>query len=270
MIRKRSRAAFTGKRSNKKDMKKKIVYLIMAGMLTLTGCSGVGAFGDEEAQIEIVEEDKAEADDAGVSEDDTASADETASDDDVQEAETEQGDGAGDAFMPSSFVETAAGKDEFESYDEIISYLEKGQGYAYIELKGYAGELLAITETVYAENNENHSTEVSVYGKKDGMVNNFGNAFSLEKEYPIAVSDGVLYSCYTGTYDSHFINSKTYGLMVKDSIVISDDGSYIGFLRETTSSDEADTIDFTGGEKEYNEYWRNYNAATPINFTVVE
>ena len=72
------------------NMMIRIAYLIMAGTLTFTGCAGIGTSGDSQAQ--------AEQDDA---------------------------DGE---FMPSSFVEVATGKDTFESYDEIISYLKKGQG----------------------------------------------------------------------------------------------------------------------------------------------
>ena len=58
--------------------------------------------------------------------------------------------------------------------------------------------------------------------------------------------------------------------MVKDNIIKSEDGTYSGFTRETNSLEEADTPDFTGGENEFKEYLKKYEAATPINFTVVE
>lgn len=111
-------------------MKKRIVYLIMAGMLTLTGCSGLSAFGlgDEAAETAEVEEAE-DADDADVSEA------ETASEDDAQASDAEQGGEAELDFIPSSFVETNAGTDQFKSYDDIISNLKKGEGYAYIKVK---------------------------------------------------------------------------------------------------------------------------------------
>ena len=217
-------------------MKKRIVYLIMAGMLTLTGCSGLSAFGlgDEAAETAEVE-DAEDADDADVSEA------ETASEDDAQASDAEQGGEAELDFIPSSFVETNAGTDQFKSYDDIISNLKKGEGYAYIKVKGYDGDLLAITETVNAK----HSIDVAIYGMKDGMAKCFGCAIGEEDKYPVAVGDGIVYVCST-------------------------DASYVVFLRETNSFDDGDTKEFEGGEKEFNEYWKNYEAATPIEFTVVE
>ena len=228
-------------------MKNRIVYLIMAGTIMLTGCSGTSAAGNTETPAETAEASEPEAEDV-----------ETNSED--------------EGFMPDSFVDIAAGKIDFASYDEVLSYLKKGQGYAYVKVKGYDGDILAVTESVYTENNENHSIDVALYGEKNGVVNDFGNAFSNEKEYPIAVGDGIVFSCYTNNYETLFINPDVDGFMVKDYIYGEDDGSgkltYSGFLRESNNFD--DTADFTGGEKEFNEYWENYKAATPINFTVVE
>ena len=242
-------------------MRNKIVYLVMAGTLMLTGCSGASTAGDTESQAETVEASESEAEDV-----------ETNAEADAQGADSEQEAAEDGELMPSSFVETVAGKTDFASYDEIISYLKKGQGYAYIKLKGYNGDILAITESVYTENNENHSIDVSLYGEKDGVVKNLGNAFSTEEKYPIAVGGDVVYACYSNNYESLFITPDGDGLMVKDYIYGEDDGSgkltYSGFLRESNNFD--DTADFTGGEKEFNEYWENYKAATPINFTVVE
>ncbi len=242
-------------------MKKRIVYLIMAGMLTLTGCSGLSALGigDEAAETAEVEEAE-DADDADVSEA------ETASEDDAQASDAEQGGEAELDFIPSSFVETNAGTDQFKSYDDIISNLKKGEGYAYIKVKGYDGDLLAITETVNAK----HSIDVAIYGMKDGMAKCFGCAIGMEDKYPVAVGDGIVYACSTDAYESLFMNPDGDGLMVKDDISKADDTSYVGFLRETNSFDDADTKEFEGGEKEFNEYWKNYEAATPIEFTVVE
>ena len=243
-------------------MKKRIVYLIMAGMLTLTGCSGLSSLGlgGEEAETAEVED----ADDADVSDDGTAS------EDDADASGAEQGGEAELDFIPSSFVEINAGTDQFKDYNDIISHLKKGEGYAYIKVKGYDGDLLAITETVKAENNENHSIDVAIYGEKDGQIKCFGCAIGLEEKYPVAVGDGMVYVCSTDAYECLFMNPDGDGLMVKDDISKADDSSYVGFLRETNSYDDAETKDFEGGEKEFKEYFKNYEAATPINFTVVE
>ncbi len=213
-------------------MRKRIAYLIMAGMLTFTGCAGIGTSGDSQAQ--------AEQDDA---------------------------DGE---FMPSSFVEVATGKDTFESYDEIISYLKKGQGYAKIKLKGFDGEILAITESVYADNNENHSIDVSVYGKRNGAIEAYTDVYTTDKEYPLATDGNVIYACSKESYEALFASPDGDGLMVKDNIIKSEDGTYSGFTRETNSFEEADTPDFTGGENEFKEYLKKYEDAKQINFKVVE
>ena len=241
-------------------MKKRIAYLVMAGMLTFTGCAGIGTSEDagepaETAEVAEPEADEPETTDAETGSDDEASADEIAED-----------NAADDDFMPSSFVEEASKKDKFKSYDEIISYLTKGQGYTKIKIKGYNGEVLAITDSVDAEK---HGVEVAFYGEVNGIVKNIGNAFSCEKEYPIATGNDMVYACYTDCYESLFLNPDGDGLMIKDHIT-KDGDTYLGFLRETNSLDEADTKDFTGGEKEFKEYWKNYEAATPISFTVVE
>ncbi|SFU58258.1 hypothetical protein [Butyrivibrio sp. M55] len=240
-------------------MKKRIAYLVMAGMLTFTGCAGIGTSEDagepaETAEVAEPEADEPETADAETGSEDEASADEIAM------------DNADGDFMPSSFVEEASKKDKFKDYDEIISYLTKGQGYTKIKIKGYNGEVLAITDSVDAEK---HGIEVAFYGEVGGIVKNIGNAFSSEKEYPIAVGNDLVYACYTDYYEALFLNPDGDGLMVKDNIS-KDGNTYSGFLRETNSFDEAATKDFTGGEKEFKEYWKNYEAATPITFTVVE
>ena len=168
-------------------MRNKIVYLVMAGTLMLTGCSGASTAGDTESQAEMVEASESDAEDV-----------ETNAEADAQGADSEQEAAEDGELMPSSFVETVAGKTDFASYDEIISYLKKGQGYAYIKLKGYNGDILAITESVYTDNNENHSTDVSLYGEKDG-VDYF---FISKEEFEKRLKEGkfVESSLYNGNY----------------------------------------------------------------------
>lgn len=41
-------------------------------------------------------------------------------------------------------IEEKVHKISFESYDEIISLLEGSEGYAYVNVKGYDGDVLAV------------------------------------------------------------------------------------------------------------------------------
>ena len=170
-----------------------------------------------------------------------------------------------------SFVEEAAGKTEFESYEEIISYLKKDQGYTKLKLKGYEGEVLAVTDYIYTDKQTNCSIRASIYGKVGDVVKCLGNVDTNGTAYPLAIGEGALYACHSHLYQVYYVTPDGDGLMLKDCIeeyAEQDTPTYIGFTRESNSFD--DTVDFTGGEKEYEEYWKNYYAATPINFTVVE
>ena len=42
----------------------------------------------------------------------------------------------GEAFMPNGFIEEKAQKNEFDSYEEVIGYLEAGQAYTYVDVLG--------------------------------------------------------------------------------------------------------------------------------------
>ena len=66
---------------------------------------------------------------------------------------------------PSDFVQEQSGKLEFEDYNEIIGYLEPGQGFAYLKI-GDDDDTLAVAENVDAET---HTAEsASIYVMKDG------------------------------------------------------------------------------------------------------
>ncbi len=172
----------------------------------------------------------------------------------------------------SSFVEEVAGKTEFESYDEVISYLKKGQGYAYIQLKGYNGDVLALAENVYKDKGKNLAIDVALYGEVDGVVKNLGNVSSAGTAYPVAVQDGAIFACNHHSYEVYFVNPEGDGLMMKDCIheEYNENGNatYIGFTRETNSFDN--DVEFTGGEAEYKKYWENYFAATLLDFTPID
>ncbi len=175
--------------------------------------------------------------------------------------------------MLEDFVQAKAGKETFESYDEVISYLEKDQGYAYIKVKGYEGDVLLVTDYVYENDPKTKaSIQAAVYIKDGDTVRSAGWVATAGTAYPLAVADGLLYSCNPHSYEVQFFNPDGYGLMYKDDVYeeYDSDGkaTYGGFTRETNSFEV--TEDFNGGEAEYKALWDNYFAAEVINFTVVE
>ena len=138
--------------------------------------------------------------------------------------------------MPASFVEENAGKERFTGFDELISFLKPGQGYAYIELTGYDGKALAVTEETFDDpDGHKASTDVAVYAEVNGEVKNIGNAFSSGNAYPVRCDGSLLYTGSDHEYGSYFVTGDGDGLMMKDSITEeSDEGgnvSYFGFTR---------------------------------------
>ncbi|MBO4457445.1 MAG: hypothetical protein J5802_06985 [Butyrivibrio sp.] len=171
--------------------------------------------------------------------------------------------------MLSSFVEQAAGKDSFSSYDEVISYLTKGQGYTYIKLTGSESDLLIVTEKTYKSGDKNVSTDAYIFVNNNGKIMSSSSLYTTDEKYPLTVRDGILYECKPNEYATWVVGPDGDGIMMKDCITkYPDTGSYVGFTRE--SNDFESTVDFTGGEKEYKAYWENYNTEDAIDFTVVE
>lgn len=146
----------------------------------------------------------------------------------------------GEEFMPSNFLESRVGKDVFSSYDEIIDSLEDGEGYAYLDIEGYDGKLIGITEATYDDLDGNlASIEISIYADNNGKVTCIGNSYSQGTAYPLRCDDGILYCCGGHTYEEMVISKETGGLMVKKLVNESydDDNNpyYSGFEREDNS-----------------------------------
>lgn len=175
--------------------------------------------------------------------------------------------------IKSSFVEEKADKTEFKDYDELISYLEKGQGYAYIQLQGYDGELLVISKELYDDGDgEQVAMEAVVYGVVGGKVQYLTVAVSDGTARPIAVNDGVLVYAHQHEVGGDFLNPDATGIMSKFYAYESfEDGeaSYSGFFRDTNSFDE-DNQREVDTEEAYYELYQVYLDGDPIVFTVVE
>lgn len=148
-------------------------------------------------------------------------------------------------FMPGSFVEEAAGKNDFTSYDEVLSYLKAGNGYAYFELEGYDGKLLAVAEKIF-DDKDGHkvASEATFYGDFNGTVKFVGNAFSGGEAYPLKCDKTAVYDARENGYESEFMGPDGDALIVKDYISEDTDEqgnvTYSGFMRADNKSDGDD------------------------------
>lgn len=140
----------------------------------------------------------------------------------------------------NDFLQSRTGTFEFDSYDAIIDQLKDGEGYAYIELTGYEGKLLIITDAIYEYEDGILATIAgSVYEMKDGKAIQIGNAFTNGTAYPLRCDGKLLYVTGHHEYEEMFVGKEYDGLMVKRSIVenFDEEGNpeYWGFERETNS-----------------------------------
>lgn len=70
----------------------------------------------------------------------------------------------GEAFMPNGFIEEKAQKNEFDSYEEVIGYLEAGQAYTYVDVLGSEEPILLVTEGTYDnQDGKNDAVSISAY-----------------------------------------------------------------------------------------------------------
>lgn len=111
----------------------------------------------------------------------------------------------------TSFVDERSGKEDYDTFDEVIGYLQENEGYSYISVAGHDGYVLAITNTTYAwDEKTNASTDVYLYGHVGYVGNkviNIGHISTGGTANPVRCSDdGILYNC----------NNKSYGEMKFD------------------------------------------------------
>ena len=182
-------------------------------------------------------------------------------------------------FIPANDLEDALERDTFESYDEIISLLSKGMGYAYIDIMGLDEPLLLIaTLGLVDDGNGNMVTIVATpyFKMSDGTVRSGSLIVSMEPEYPLAVLDGVVYGGSSSSIDGVVVSSDYDDPGIMDLFYIyseideNSNISYGGFIRDTNSVMTEGEDVAPDDEKSFKEAYENYGKATPINFTVVE
>ena len=256
-------------------MKKK--FAAMAMVLCVSMAAGCGSDAAQTQTVENVQETVAETDAAGAQETETEGTSGETSMGKVA-GETEAADGIADGEIPddipNTFVEEAAGKTEFGSYEELISYLKKGEGYAYVKLTGQEEDALVISDSLF-EDSENNlvSDEADIYLISDGKVRYGSVVGGRGKDYPVRAADGLIYEAGEDFVGSSFISEETHGVMYKDYVmkVTEDDGSvsYIGTLRESNDFDHDEDVD-TDSDEIYEKEMGEYDAASVVVFTEAE
>lgn len=202
-------------------MKKKYLSLVLATVMAGSLLAACGSASTEETTT------------------DTATEETTTDESGAEEAVTEEAatDEADADFMPSDFIQERALKDSFDSYDEIISYLNgETEGFAYIQLTGSTGYVLAVSDSVSTENNTADGAAFYAYNADNKLVN-VGNAYG-----ELSCDDSTLYVCTDTEYGEMQINSETNGLTYTKCIDKTDDAEspYMGFVRETAEGESSE------------------------------
>ena len=173
------------------------------------------------------------------------------------------------ADMPEDFLQEQSGKTSFDSYDDVIAALTKGEGYAYIKLIGSDEEVLAVTDLVFES--DHSAYEISVYGKPEGKVKQLGLAYGNGSSYPLRLEDGIIYAGDNHTYATYFLSQEYGSLMMKDSIsdgVETGSEEIYGFTREKNTFE--DGTDYTGTKEDFEKLLEEREKKPIIEFTVVE
>ena len=246
-------------------MKKKIVSILVAFTVVsafMTGCGGTAAANgaaapEAEAAGEAVPEEAAPEEAAEATEEAVS-----------EEAEVPAGEEDG-YYGPEDFVQEQSGKTEFTDYEDVIANLKDGQGYAYIQVYGYDGDVLAVSDSVFLA--DHSAADATLYAMQDGKPKSLGIVAGNGSAYPLRLADGIIYSGDNHNYETYFMNTSggIPGIMAKDVVSdgINGDGSFSGFLREDNNFDN--DKDFTGGQEEFDALIKDRESKPIIEFTIV-
>ena len=183
-----------------------------------------------------------------------------------------------ESFIPNGFIEEKIQKNEFDSYEEVISYLEAGQAYTYVDVLGSDEPVLLVTEGTY-DNQDGINDAVSilayVYVQNENGVSCSSMIASEGTAYPIALKDGLLYTAGGHMVEADCISQETHALMVKAYVYedFDDNGTahYTGFVRSSNQVyEDGKEIDDADEDHQYQALWDEYTSAEIVNFTVVQ
>ena len=249
-------------------MEKQIVTVLLAAMTaaSLAGCGSTESASPAASTEETTEQSESTVSDAST--EDSQNATDDAAAQTTEDEEYEEG------FIPADFIQEQAGTDMFDSYDDVLGYLNgENEGFAYISLDGSTPYVLAVTDTLYAlDDTTMAASGVSLYAyNDDGKLVNVGNAYSNGgEEDPIRCEDGILYASGPNEYGEMKISKDTIGLFYKKDIsrYTDSDGttSISGFIRENDDINSTPTDIEISTDEEFEEMLASGREKTPIRF----
>lgn len=266
-------------------MKKKIFVLTvaMATVATmLTACGTSSQIEETAEQISEVQEAQADdtAEDETVTEGEAVTGDETVVEADNTEAEEMIGDEEWGDY-PSNELECRVERTSFDSYDEIIGLLEGDEAYAYVDVKGYDGQVLLIAEFTYEyEAGVYATTEVTAYTMKNGVCTADTLVTSGGTGTPLMIDDqGVILTASHSSVERYCYGENGTGIpamMMLSSVYATefddngDPTQVSGFVRTVNSLVNDDMKDVEADDIDtYNQMFDEYCNATVIGFTRV-
>ncbi len=162
-----------------------------------------------------------------------------------------------------------ASSEEATAYDEIIQHLTSGEGYAYVSLDGYDGDILLTTSGTYNDNGMNLAIDADFYIIKDGEAKLIDSIATGGTAYPITIDDGIFY----------FTTPRQYAEL---NITETDDGSYkLNYLKKAVIEYDTDgqatytvegdiSSDDITSEDDFYALYEGAEGKSPVDFTVIE
>ncbi|MGN1170076.1 MAG: hypothetical protein ACI4SZ_00330 [Lachnospiraceae bacterium] len=184
---------------------------------------------------------------------------------------------------PSSFLEERCGRTSFDSYEEIISLLVPGEGYAYITVKGADDPILVIADEFFndGENGNNTLTAYPYILDQNGKYS-FGSLFSAASTgAPIAVSpDGLIFCAAEDSMDIECLGTNgtdVPAVMSMEYVYVAYDDNgeaseYGGFIRTENTVVDNEGTELTGdtAKEAFEKAFAEYEECEKIDFTIVE
>lgn len=157
-----------------------------------------------------------------------------------------------------------------DSYDTIISQLPENGGYAYIQLDGYEGDILAITDLALPlEEGKYEATSVYFYAQDGDKAVLIGDVNTGSTASPVKISaDGTLYAGSSHIYNEAKVRQDddgNYRLYYAKYVADADAaGAFTGFTAQ-----DADTTDNEATVEEVQTLNEAVTGAQPIEFQTV-
>lgn len=164
-----------------------------------------------------------------------------------------------------NFIEEQAEGKDFEDLDDVVSALNPGQGYAFVDIKDVEHPVLLVSPDVFmGSDGTKNSIYVEAYTSIDGCVKSICTLSSGSDGNPIKISDGLLYVRGDNFAASCGWNDL-FGAMVYKDYAEKIDDVYSGYSHTTSGNQIAmDDKSF------FDELAAAYDRAKALNFEVVK